>query len=166
MPPSSVLALLPHGPENQPHAEYQPSTLDTALVPIGPRPQLEHEDTDLFEETAVPKQQLNSDMVRVLERCEHLLMGGYDENEQMTALNEIAVLKKRLTRPAETRSAISRHRRYTLGAEARRVLKGWVDKHIDDPCARHCHASFCNARPCCQHIFETRRALLCFSPHH
>ena len=59
VPPSSVLALLPHGPENQPHAEYQPSTLDTALVPIGPRPQLEHEDTDLFEETAVPKQQLN-----------------------------------------------------------------------------------------------------------
>ena len=26
-----------------------------------------------------------------------------------------------------------RHRRYSLGVDARRVLKGWVDKNIKDP---------------------------------
>ena len=41
---------------------------------------------------------------------------------------------KRYSRHAEPlRSSISRHRRYSLGAEARRVLKGWVELHIDDP---------------------------------
>jgi len=88
----------------------------------------------------VPPNQQFSEAMRVLENCELLLCGGYDEDERDNILNEIASLKTRFVRPATSRaggssitSTIARQRRYSLGAEARRVLKGWVDKHMEDP---------------------------------
>ena len=73
--------------------------------------------------------------------AQHLLNGGHtQDNETAVAervLRDIASLKKRFGRrlAAEepSRASISRHRRYSLGVEARRVLKGWIDTHMDDP---------------------------------
>ena len=76
----------------------------------------------------------SDEAMRVLETCEQALLKESDGSaEAARALKEIAVLKRRY-RPAEpSRCSIARHRRYTLGSEARRVLKKWVDMHIEDP---------------------------------
>ena len=75
------------------------------------------------------------DAMRVLQTCQILLTGGEcAEDERERVIAEISLLMKRYSRHAEpSKSSISRHRRYSLGAEARRILKGWVDLHIDDP---------------------------------
>ena len=91
---------------------------------------------------------LNEEAMRVLSVCEKLLSAeskgriGFSEKER--ALQEIKSLKTRFgtlksirhqeTEPYPSRSSISRHqRRYSLGVEARRVLKSWVDDHLEDP---------------------------------
>ena len=57
--------------------------------------------------------------------------------EAAGVLLEIDELKRRFGRPATlppTRAAISRHhRRFSLGAEARRILKRWVNENLEDP---------------------------------
>lgn len=93
----------------------------------------------------------NDEAMRVLQSCEQMLTdysfqnANLDDDDDCDAfqvsraerdhvLREIAGLKKRYVRPTElSRCSISRHRRYSLGVEARRVLKGWVDEHIEDP---------------------------------
>ena len=120
--------------------------LDPDSPPIGPMPLsyanrilenyegvLEDEDAPAPVPSSAPKQ-FSKDAMRVLESCEHLLTAPHlDDGDRLMVLNEIVSLKKRFQRPAETRSTISRHRRYSLGSDARRVLKTWVDQHLDDP---------------------------------
>ena len=86
-------------------------------------------------EPATPKP-FSTEAMRVLDTCEQLLSGiAVSEGARLQMLGEIMELKKRHARPGEqpSRSSIARHRRYTLGSDARRVLKGWVDMHIEDP---------------------------------
>jgi hypothetical protein len=69
-----------------------------------------------------------------MEQREGLAPLDNDHAAVTRVLHDISVLKTRYTRTAEpSRSSISRHRRYSLGPEARRVLKGWVEDNIDDP---------------------------------
>ena len=99
-----------------------------------------NEDTSFEYDAQAPQNEttpkrFGDDAMRVLQTCQMLLTGpecAEDERERVIA--EISLLMKRYSRHAEpSRSSISRHRRYSLGAEARRVLKGWVELHIDDP---------------------------------
>ena len=89
---------------------------------------------------------LNEEAMRVLSVCEKLLSteskGRIVFSEREYALQEIKTLRSRFVSlkrfrdhspPPPSRSSISRHRRYSLGVEARRVLKSWVDDHLDDP---------------------------------
>lgn len=83
--------------------------------------------------------------MRVLETCEQLLSsscGGCVDREHV--LHEIGQLKKRYRCDLATRTqqasrcSIMRRsrrqeRRHTLGMEARRVLKEWVDAHLEEP---------------------------------
>ena len=123
-------------PLDQQYIDVHPSDVyPNLLMPLpGPKPMPAPDGDD------ASKQRQFSDAMRVLESCELLLSGAYDEDERENVLEEIASLKKRLVRPAtgpmfeaSPRSTIARQRRYTLGSEARRVLKGWADGHIEDP---------------------------------
>ena len=76
-----------------------------------------------------------AEAMRVLQSCEHMLLAGFGEEDRERVLKEISTLKKRYRSPPVefSRGSISRHRRFSLGADARRILKEWVDDHIDDP---------------------------------
>jgi hypothetical protein len=113
---------------NAPHNDYQ-------FVEVA-------DQSDSGEADEKPRQRFSDDAMRVLATCEKLLGdqsgGRIGFSDRESVLREIATLKKRFgrreSRPSSpTRSSIMRHRRYSLGVDARRVLKGWVDKNIKDP---------------------------------
>jgi hypothetical protein len=101
----------------------------------------EHED-DQGDADEKPRARFSDEAMRVLATCEKLLGdqagGRIAFSDRESVLREIATLKKRFgrreARPSSpTRSSIMRHRRYSLGVDARRVLKNWVDRNIEDP---------------------------------
>lgn len=97
------------------------------LVPTGAVAPASREQPRRFSEAAM----------RVLMSCEQLLTSDDGEVSMVeNVLHEIAALKKRYSSRSATspsRCSISRQRRYSLGADARTVLKTWVDAHLDDP---------------------------------
>ena len=85
------------------------------------------------------KPQFKDEAMRVLYECEQMLLqgkGGALSNRDRV-LKDIAQLKRRYSRStsasAPSRSSIMRQRRYSLGIDARRVLKTWVEDHLEDP---------------------------------
>ena len=110
--------------------DYQQSAADSELVLY----------SELNDSTAKPRSKKFSDeAMRVLDVCESLLSKGTRTLDCDEVLSEIGQLKKRYMRSncarptSPSRCSITRNRRYSLGSEARRVLKGWVDKHLNDP---------------------------------
>lgn len=101
-----------------------PSSEDFALVPA---------------KSGTKPKKFTDEAMRVICACEQLLMDSTSSDQAPNrehVLKEISQLRKRFGRstgPSPSRCSISRHRRYSLGIEARRVLKGWVDEHITDP---------------------------------
>lgn len=120
--------LLPLGGSTAFHMPW-PATADTELdTPTGATPQEEEK----------PRIRFSDDAMRVISSCERILREQPTElnfAERTQILRDISQLKKRYTNSSQaaSRSSISRHRRYSLGSEARRVLKGWVDTNMEDP---------------------------------
>ena len=97
------------------------------------------------DKNAKEKPQFKDEAMRVLEECEQLLhapRAPEDDRKPDAALAkvlaDIALLKRRYSRSVRAsspaaRCSIARQRRFSLGIDARRILKNWVDDNLEDP---------------------------------
>ena len=125
------------------HADHSTAVVsyESDNLPIAYPLSDEGSDNDEFESGEEKPKKFSEEAMRVLVTCEELLnehsRGRLGINDRAKALRDIASLKKRFNRRdnSPTRCIISRRagRRYSLGSDARRVLKAWVDRNIEDP---------------------------------
>jgi len=118
-----------------------------SLIPSNDGAHLGHDEpaTARIEGESETEVHFGDEAMRVLETCEVLLNGTDGEGvDRDRVLHEIGLLKKRYRHNLATgsrqasrclimRRSRRQERRHTLGMEARRLLKEWVDAHLEEP---------------------------------